>query len=160
MDQHQYQPYQQQPYQPNPYFNPEEAKRNPAMAVAALVLGCVSIVLCTCLYISIPCGALAILFALLSRGGSLRMNGQACAGLGLGIAGLVLTIVVYAASLFTTTVLYGSYTNFIESMQQYDMNDPEDVRKLYEDINERMNDTLGISSTPSMQSQSTQGSDS
>ena len=88
------------------------------------------------------------------------MNGQAAIGLGLGIAGLALTIVVYAASIFTTTALYGSYSDFIQEMQQYDMNDPEDVRRLYDDINQRMNDALGLPSIPSTQPQSTQESDS
>ena len=47
-----------------------EDKRSNGFATAALVLGIVGIATGCCVYTGIICGALAIIFALLSRGGS------------------------------------------------------------------------------------------
>ena len=52
------------------YYNSSVRK----MESAALILGIISVVTCLILYISIPCGALAIMFAFLSRGGNYKMS--------------------------------------------------------------------------------------
>ena len=50
-------------YQSGPMYQPPVPnKRSAGMETAAFVLGIVSIVTCTCIYISVVCGALAIMF--------------------------------------------------------------------------------------------------
>jgi hypothetical protein len=84
--------------QPN-YYNynhtpaaPEKSYPN-GYAIASLILGIVSIVLCCCGCITIVTSALAIVFAILSRQGQ-PMRGNAIAGLICGITGLVLALVM------------------------------------------------------------------
>lgn len=56
-----------------PGFNPNNNfynKRSRNMEVAALVLSIIAIASCSCIYVSIICGSLAMIFALLSKGGA------------------------------------------------------------------------------------------
>lgn len=76
-----------------------------AFASASLVLGILSLVLGCCFYASIPLGGLGILFAILSKKTAV-MEGRARAGLGLSIAGLILSILLTIVALFS----FVSYT--------------------------------------------------
>lgn len=89
-------------------------KRSPKMETAALALGIISLTTCSCLYVSIVCGALAILFALLSRGGENTMSSHAKLGLILGIAGLVATAIMYGFALFYAITEFGSLEGFLQ----------------------------------------------
>ena len=55
----------------NMYGQPVSGNHSDRMEIAAMTLGIISIVSCTCLYLAIPCGALAIILASLSRGGQM-----------------------------------------------------------------------------------------
>ena len=44
----------------NMYGQPVSGNHSDRMEIAAMTLGIISIVSCTCLYLAIPCGALAI----------------------------------------------------------------------------------------------------
>ena len=90
----------------NMYGQPVSGNHSDRMEIAAMTLGIISIVSCTCLYLAIPCGALAIILASLSRGGQMRYGAKAQVGLILGILGIVL-----AATLMTVP-----YEVFWESM--------------------------------------------
>ncbi len=81
------------------YRQPMPEKRSNSMAVASMVLGIISIVTCTCIYLSFICGALAIILAMLSRGGKMTFDDSAKAGLVLGIIGLSITVIFYGYSL-------------------------------------------------------------
>ena len=70
-------------------------KRNAAMETASFTLGIISILSSTCIYVSIVCGALAIIFAILSKGGATSMSSRACLSLGLGVSGIVFTIIIF-----------------------------------------------------------------
>ena len=87
-------PYGVPPYQHQMY------RRGNAMETAAMVLGASSIIMCNCLYLAIPFGGLAILFALLSRGGRMSLTAKARNGLILGIVGIVVTIAFYAYAFY------------------------------------------------------------
>ena len=87
-------PYGIPPYQYQMY------RRGNAMETAAMVLGTSSIIMCNCLYLAIPFGGLAILFALLSRGGRMSMTARARNGLILGIVGIIVTIAFYAYAFY------------------------------------------------------------
>ncbi len=82
-------------------FNPYEHKPTNTMETAAMVLGTGSIVLSTCIYVSIPFGALAIIFALLSRGARMSLSARARNALILGIAGLVITFILCIYAFYT-----------------------------------------------------------
>lgn len=88
----------------NPYGIPphhyQMYRRGNALETAALVLGASSIIMCNCLYLAIPFGGLAILFALLSRGGRMSLTAKARNGLILGIVGIVVTIAFYAYAFY------------------------------------------------------------
>ncbi|MCD7715846.1 MAG: hypothetical protein LUI39_05280 [Lachnospiraceae bacterium] len=66
--------------------------RNNTMATAALVLGVLSITLCSVFYVSLPCGAIAIICAILSRDNR-PMVGKSKAGIICGSIGMVITLV-------------------------------------------------------------------
>lgn len=103
-------------YPPQP---PYSDKRSQGMATAAIVLGIIALSLVCCPYASIPCGALAITFALLSRGGERTCSSRGRTGLILGILGLSLGI------LFT---IFAFVYSFILSEDSYRN------RALYRDI--------------------------
>ena len=85
-------------------------KRSHGMETAALVLALISISTCTCIYLSIPLGALAVMFALLSKGGETTLNSKSKLALCLGIAGMVLTVLLYTFSFLN---ILNSRTHFL-----------------------------------------------
>lgn len=94
----------------------QKSTRSLPMELASIILGVLSITTCTCLYTSIIFGSLAIIFALLSRGGELTMSGRAKTGLWLGIAGIVL----FVGAIVLSIVVIASYGGIEPFMEQYD----------------------------------------
>lgn len=80
----------------------EQKKNN--MATASMVLGILSIVLACCCFLGFMLGALAILFACLSKVDD-HMEGKAKAGLTTGIIGILLGV---ASLIFWLVFLAGS----------------------------------------------------
>ena len=74
-------------------------KRSQGMETASLVLGIIAIASCTCLYVSIICGSLSMLFALLSKGGASSMSSRAMFCFVLGLVSVLVTICFYTASI-------------------------------------------------------------
>ena len=74
---------------------PQEAVSfgNNGMALASLVMGIMSLVCCCCSWLGTPCGALGIIFALLSRSDE-PMSSQAKTGLILSIIGIALGVIM------------------------------------------------------------------
>ena len=91
----------------NNTVNYQQSEPN-SMSTASLVMGIISLVLCCCFYVSIPLGALGILFAILSKGKDQTMSGRSKTGLGLSIAGLVLTILLTIGMLVANLTYMGS----------------------------------------------------
>lgn len=89
--------------------------RSKKMETAALALGIISITTCSCLYISILCGALAILFALLSKGGACTMSSRAVLSLWLGIIGIAVTVLFFGVALGSSIATYGSLENALRA---------------------------------------------
>ena len=75
------------------------SRRSNGLATASLVLGIFSLMSSTILYVAVPCGALAILFALLSRGNG-KMHGKCKAAIALGIAGGVSSIIMTVGAFY------------------------------------------------------------
>lgn len=99
------------------YTNPPR-RRESAMESAAMVLGVSSIILCNCLYLSIPFGALAILFALLSRGSRMSMSAKARNALVLGILGIIVTVIFYTYAFYVAIHEAGSFENLLRETCQ------------------------------------------
>jgi len=135
--------FQQQPngYQPNPNYsyNMNQApqrnymdKRSTGLATASIALGIVSIVTFCCLYAALPCGALAIILGLLSRGGEMTFSTTGKIGIVLGIIGLVLTIALY------TFVIVMMFTNadFINQMSNGNTADYNELMRQFNEMNQ------------------------
>lgn len=77
----------------------EFRQRNP-MASASIALGIASLLSCPTFYIAFPCGALAIICAILSRG-KFRLSGKGKAGIICGIIGMILSAVITVTAVRT-----------------------------------------------------------
>ena len=96
-------------YDYNP--NPEPPAPEPAhsgMETAAIILGILALMGSTCFYLSIPCAAVGILLALLSRGRKEHMSNRAKTGLCISAAGLVLTVGLTSYTLYHYRDLFSS----------------------------------------------------
>lgn len=96
-------------------YQPYQSKRSPHMEAASLILGVIAVLSCTCIYLSIPCGALAIIFSSLSRGGTMSYTSRAQIGMILGIVALVGTVVVYGSVIYVAIHQYGSIENMLKA---------------------------------------------
>ena len=118
MDQNQWNETQQTQEQPYNFTPPQHQETN-GYAIASLILGVVSVVLCSCTCISIVTSILAIVFAVISRKGQ-PMDGKALGGMICGIIALVIIVVSIVAMVFfiaeTNTEdlmeFYGDFENF------------------------------------------------
>lgn len=119
-------PYGQPNY--NPYNNHSER-----MAIASLAFGIVALLSCTCLYLSIPFGALSIIFATLSRGGDMQYPPKAQIGLILGISALFIMTLIYAISFALAFYEYGSIEGILKAYSDLAQMDYDElIQQLYQ----------------------------
>lgn len=85
-----------------------EEKRSGSFATAALVLGIIGTATGCCIYTGLICGSLAILFALLSRGGEMTLCSRGKAGLTLGIIAVSMAILFYILMIGYVFYFYGT----------------------------------------------------
>ncbi|MEY8390283.1 DUF4190 domain-containing protein [Lachnospiraceae bacterium] len=114
-------------------------KRSSSMAIASMVLGIAGLVMSCCIYPAIIFGSLAIIFALLSRGGEMTTNGYGKAGLILGIISIICGILFLIYGLYILFARFGGmegYLEYIEDLMEqsgYPNNyDPYDLYKSYD----------------------------
>lgn len=113
-----YNPNQFNPYQ-NPHgFSPHgEPVRSQApvnyFETAAWVLGIAGLVSCLSFYGAYICGALAIMFALLSRGGQITMTNKARRGLLLGATAIILTTIIFIVTFYIAIEMFGSLEGIV-----------------------------------------------
>ena len=109
------------PYQAYNYRQPQQPATGHirSFEIAALVMSIISLALCCCFYLSLPCGALAVIFASLSRGKESHKRPMATVAFVIGIVGLVCTalFLVYAFYIFFTE--FGSMEEVLEFYSQY-----------------------------------------
>lgn len=86
------------------------------MEKTAFVLGILSIVTCSYCYLSIPMGAIAIILGLLSRGGNMKLSRKAKNAIIFAIIGILLTVILYAASMYMIINEYGSLQNYLREL--------------------------------------------
>ena len=106
-------------YDYNP--NPEPPAPEPAhsgMETAAIILGILALVGSTCFYLSIPCAAIGILLALLSRGRKEHLSNRAKTGLCISAAGLILTVGLTSYTVYHYRDLFSS-SEFQQRMKDY-----------------------------------------
>lgn len=121
-------------YQPNEkyYRPPVYNKRSQTMESAAMILSVLSVAMSSCIYISLICGALAMMFALLSKGGELTMSSRARIGFWLGAIGIGLTIVLYVSAVMSILDQFGSLENYLRSTSEmYGI----DFEELFQEMN-------------------------
>lgn len=102
-----------QSYQHTP---PQNNRRSQAMENVSLVLGVISLATICLVYPTLICGALAIVFALLSRGGEHTLTARAKAGLVLGSVGLGIVILMIVYTLVVAELWYGGIFNMARDM--------------------------------------------
>lgn len=118
-------------YQPDTN-TPYTGQASPKMALASMILGIIAVITSGCIYLAFVCGALSIIFAFLSKGGSYRIPAQGKAGLALGVAGLLLTICIYTAAFLFLLKQYGGMEGLIqEYMELYHA---DTIEELYENM--------------------------
>lgn len=103
-----------------PGFNPNNNfynKRSRNMEVAALVLSIIAIASCSCIYVSIICGSLAMIFALLSKGGATSMSSMAMTSFWIAFAAVVITLIIYIGSFAAMLQEYGSIEGILKEYQ-------------------------------------------
>lgn len=103
------------------YEYPRAHSRNP-MGTAAIVLGILSLISCLFFYFSVPCGALAVLCAILSRGRN-PMPGKSRAGLVCGICGLSMSLILTVSSVWTM-LTNAQMRAYLEYYIQYYLGEP------------------------------------
>ena len=85
-------------YDDTSYEYEQRPRKNP-MTTAAIVFGILSLLSSMIIYISLPCGALAVILAILSRTSS-PMAKKAKAGLICGFCGMVATVVITVSTFY------------------------------------------------------------
>lgn len=121
------------------FYGPNERrladKSSPGMELASLFLGAVAIMSCTCLYLSLPCGALAVILGVLSRGGQMQYGPRAQTGITLGCIALLTTLLIYGIAIAVLLQRYGSIEGILQASSELAGMDYEELmRELYPGI--------------------------
>lgn len=103
---------------------PTPPKKANGLAIASLVCGILSLIMC-CLGIGLPLGALAILFAILTRRKGQSMNTMSLSGIITGALGLFMGLVftLYSLYLFTDPYFQRGMYDSLESVYGEEMAD-------------------------------------
>lgn len=115
----------------NSYNHSTKSQTNPYEKFAFL-FGIISILMCSIIYVSFVTGSMAILFAILSKGGNIKFSKKARLGFIFGILGLALTIIFYTIAFKIALEEYGSFEGILREaceMIGYDF------ESLYSDLN-------------------------
>ncbi len=100
------------------WSQPYIEKRSAGMAVASLVMGIVGIALSCCIYPAFVFGSLAVIFALLSRGGERKTGGYGQAGLILGILALVCGLLFLIYGILAIYAEFGGFEEYLRYMEE------------------------------------------
>ncbi|MEY8517666.1 hypothetical protein AALC25_12300 [Lachnospiraceae bacterium 29-84] len=96
-------------------------QKSSGMAAASLALGTIGVLMAGCAYPAILFGSLAIILALLSRGGKWKVEGYAVPGLILGIISVafgILVLVYYVVTVVTTFGGIDGYFDYLENLME------------------------------------------
>ncbi len=120
-------------------WSERERSRN-RFASAAIALGILSCCLSLIFYLSIPMGALAIIMALLSKGGKRRMTSRARFAVGAGAMGMIFSLIITVYSVYTV-MNDPFYRSYVEQYLNYISGtfDPADPDGGYQSLDELLN---------------------
>lgn len=90
-----------------------------AFAQASFVFGLLSVFTCMMFFISIPCGALAITFALLSRDNQQPLRGRARKGLWIGVIGALGSTIITCIMIVAAVKSVGGWEAFMNEFVNY-----------------------------------------
>lgn len=93
-------------------------KRSQSMAIASMALAIAGLVMGCCIYPAIIFGSLAIILALLSRGGEMTTNGYAKAGLIMGGIAIAFGILFFIYGLVTLLVQFGGIEGYLDYVEE------------------------------------------
>lgn len=102
-----------------PQYSIYTTKHSSNFAVAAVTLGVIAILSSSCFFLGIPCGAMSIICALLSRGGEWTYPSLGKIGLTLGIIALILSIVLCIFEFYTAIGSFGGWENYWKQVEEY-----------------------------------------
>ncbi len=118
----------------NDYTNGQQSYRRPnSMATAAVVLGILSLILCYIFYLSIPCAALAIICALLSRN-SRSISGRGKVGLICAAVGMILSLALTISAFYTTLFTEEGRASLQYYYQYYTGDTQTDINAVLDDL--------------------------
>lgn len=116
-------------------FQPTPRKTRNLFETASLALAAGALISCTFIYGAYILGALAILFALLSRGGQMKMSTKAKVGLILGIIAILLSTFLTILGIYVAIEMYGSIENALrEYCNMYGLDFEEEFGILFEQL--------------------------
>lgn len=95
------------------FYQQTNNRRSQNMETASLFLGIIAISTICCVYSTLICGALGIVFALLSRGGEMTFSPRAKTGLILSSIGLGIVAIMLIYTLVIANVYYGGVENML-----------------------------------------------
>lgn len=93
-------------------------RRSQRLEMLSLVMGIIALSTACLVYTSLICGALGIVFALLSRGGEMTFSPRAKLGLTLSSIGLGLVIILMIYTLVVAELYYGGLENMVRETYQ------------------------------------------
>lgn len=142
-----YQSYDHDPNSNTPYpgmgQSPYPDKRSYGMELAALVLGILSLSLFCCPYVSLPCGALAIILALLSRGGERKCSSRGLGSLILGSLGLGLGLLfMIFAFLYSFVLSEDAWKNRELYLELYEDIYSDGYEDIYQNLDRYLEQTM------------------
>lgn len=105
------------------YQMPMPPKKQNGMETAALVLGIIGLVTSCCIYLSVPCGALAVILAFLSRGAATDQqpaSKNSKIAILLGSLSVILSILILIA-MFVITFASGQldFDTYMQEIEKY-----------------------------------------
>ena len=118
-----YNPNDFNPYRPYGQSPVRQVRPINLFETAAWAVGIASVLSCLTFYGAYILGSLAILFALLSRGGQMQMSTKAKRGMLLGIAAILLTTIIFTVSFIIALDQFGSIEGILRefcNMYGYD----------------------------------------
>lgn len=111
----------------------ERLYRRSPMASASVIFGVLSLILGAVFYLALPCGALAVLFAILSRT-QRKLPGKSKAGLLLGTCGMLATVIITVSAMYYVLTTPAG-RNYLEQYYRYYTGDQnfrlEDLGELF-----------------------------
>ena len=97
----------------NSYYSQSKTNK---MAIMAMIFGIISIASCYVFYVSIPLGAMAAIFASLSRNQSYNYSKKARTGMILGLVGIVASAIITGILI---TILLREFGSFEGILREY-----------------------------------------